>query len=94
MYSVTTDTGLALDTASPIDLGEALYAELAARGAERSISYSITRDGNPQHDGWIDVSKSPDGSAEFIRTSVRELVDAMIIQAAYDAHALQKSGPA
>ena len=90
MYNVTTDTGLTLDTASPIDLGEALVAELAAHGPKRPVSYSITLDGVPQHDSWIDVSHSPDGSKDFIRTSVQRLVDAMIIRAAYDAHALQK----
>lgn len=88
MYSVTTDTGLSFDTANPIDVGEALHAELTTHGAERPISYSITRDGKPQHDGWIVLSSS-DGSADFIRDSVQRLVDAMIIQAAYDAHALQ-----
>lgn len=89
MYSVTTDTGLNLDTAKPIDLGEALHAELTAHGAEGPISYSITRDGKPQHDGWIVLCSSSDGSADFTRDSVQRLVDAMIIQAAYDAHALQ-----
>ena len=89
MYSVTTDTGLSLDTADPIDLGEALLAEFTAHGAERSITYSITRDGKPQHDGWIVLSSSSDGSADFIRASVQRLVDAMTIQAAYDAHAPQ-----
>lgn len=91
MYSVNSDTGLHLETASPIDLGEALIADLTAHGVQRPISYSITRDGTPQHDSWIDVSNSPDGSEEFIRTSVQRLVDAMIIRAAYEAHALQKS---
>lgn len=91
MYSVTTDTGLTLDTGNPIDLGEALVAELTAHAAERPISYSITRDGAPQHDSWIDVSNNPDGSEEFIRTSVQRLVDAMIIRAAYEEHDLQKS---
>lgn len=91
MYSVTSDTGLTLDAANPIDLGEALIAELTAHAAERPISYSITSDGAPQHDSWIDVSNSPDGSEDFIRTSVQRLVDAMIIRAAYEAHALQES---
>ncbi len=91
MYSVTTDTGLSVDTANPIDLGEALHAEFTAHGAERSISYSITRDGKPQHDGWIVVSSSTHDAEEFYRTSVQQLVDAMIIQAAYDTHAAQRS---
>ena len=91
MYSVTTDTGLNLDTASPIDLGEALLAEFTAHGTDRSISYSITRDGKPQHDGWIVLSSSSDGYKQFIRNSVQRVVDAMIIQAAYDAHAAQRS---
>ena len=89
MYSVTTDTGLSFDAANPIDLGEALDAELTAHGAKGPISYSITRDGKPQHDGWILLSSSSDGSQDFIRDSVQRLVEAMIIQAAYDAHALQ-----
>ena len=91
MYSVTTDTGLTHDTANPIDLGEALYAEFTAHGAQRPISYSITRDGTPQHDGTIDVHNTDHDSADFLRSSVQELVDAMIIQAAYEAHAQQKS---
>ena len=90
MYSVTTDTGLSFDAASPIDLGEALHAELTSHGAEGPISYSITRDGKPQHDGWIVLSSSSDDSDEFIRDSVQRLVDAMIIQAAYDTHAAQR----
>jgi hypothetical protein len=92
VYSVTTDTGLSFDAADPIDLGEALHAELTTHRAEGPISYSITRDGNPQHDGWIVLSSSSEGSADFIRDSVQRLVDAMIIQAAYDAHALQQRG--
>ena len=91
MYSVTTDTGLSFDAADPIDLGEALHAELTSHGAEGSISYSITRDGKPQHDGWIVISNSTYDAGEFIRASVQRLVDAMIIQAAYDAHAAQRS---
>jgi len=91
MYSVTTDTGLAFETTNPIDLGEALYVELTAHGAAQAISYSITHDGAPQHDGTIDVHSTDHDSAGFLRDSVQEVVNDMIIQAAYAAHALAKS---
>ena len=91
MYSVTTDTGLTLDTGDPIDLGEALLAELTAHGAQRPISYRITRNGAPQHDGDVDVHRTDHDSAGFLRDSVQRLVDAMIIKAAYDAHALHRT---
>lgn len=86
MYTVSTDTGLALDTADPIDLGDALLAELTTHGGQRPIGYRITRDGTPQHDGWIDVHNTHHDSADFLRNSVKELVNVMIIQAAYDKH--------
>lgn len=73
--------------ANPIDLGEALRTELTVHGGERPISYSITRDGDPQHDSWIDVSQSANDAEEFIQASVQRLVDAMIIKAAYDEYA-------
>lgn len=91
MYSVTTDTGLTLDVANLIDLGEAVHAQVAAHGGERSISYTITRDGTPQYDSWIDVSTGPEGAEDFIRTSLQRLVDAIIIEAAYEAHRTQAS---
>ena len=93
MYTVSTDTGLALDTVNPIDLGDALLAELTAHGGRRPISYRITRDGIPQHDGWIDVHNTHHDSADFLRGSVKELVNVMIIQAAYDMHLPLRARP-
>ena len=89
MYTVTTDTGLSFDNPDPIDLGEALLAELTAHGAHRPIAYSITRDGTPQQDGSIDVHNTDHDSTAFLTSCVKEVIDAMIIQAAYDAHAFK-----
>lgn len=86
MYTVTTDTGLSFDTPDPIDLGEALLAELSAHGARQPIAYRIIRDGTPQQDGSIDVHNTDHDSTAFLTSCVKEVVDALIIQAAYDEH--------